>query len=147
MKYQRSIAILAFVVLGPLSGFVITTVFYLFLVPDAGYFLERMLNESGVILMFCYGVGILPALGTGITFVCQRDEASQMLSTLIMGVTTSCLVSLLLAPWLMWMMRLPPIILIPLFMVTGGGSGLVIALILNLLMGKPIRRRQGQVSS
>lgn len=141
MKYQKFVAILAFVAVGPLLGFTITTAFYLFLVPEAGYFFERLLNEAGFILLLCYGVGILPALGAGICFVCQCDASSQILSTILVGVITSCLLSILLAPWLMWMMRLTLIFIIPLFMVMGGASALVIAKTLTLLMGKPIRRR------
>lgn len=142
MKYQKFVAILAFVAVGPLLGFTLTTAFYLILVvPETGYFFERLLNEVGFILLLCYGVGFLPALGAGICFVCQRDASNQILSTILVGVITSCLLSILLAPWLMWMMRLPLIFIIPLFMIVGGVSALVIAKTLTLLMGKPIRRR------
>ncbi|WES70544.1 hypothetical protein [Superficieibacter sp. HKU1] len=140
MKYQGVKSIVGFVLLGPLFGFMITITFYLFVVPDVGYFLERVFNESGFILLCCYVVGSLPALATGLCYAFNRETPHVLLSTTFIGAITSCLLSVIASLWLAWMMRLPVLYIIPLFALTGGLSALGSAFILNLLMGKPTRR-------
>ncbi|WP_194205903.1 hypothetical protein [Superficieibacter sp. 1612_C1] len=143
MKYQGVKSILGFVLLGPLFGFMLTITFYLFVVPDAGYFLERVFNESGFILLCCYVVGFLPALATGLCYVFHRARPHALLSTTFTGAITSCLLSVITGLWLEWMMRLPVLYIIPHFALNGGLSALGSASILDLLMGKPTRRHDG----